>query len=136
MCMNFYCGASTQNEREIAKCNYIDAYARECTRFNILVSWRSNILCPKSCPAGLEYSDCASPCPRTCQALHYVMPAECMNECVSGCQCPSGTFLQDGLCVQPEECQCEYNRQRYNDGDEIKMSCNKWCENICIYYHG
>lgn len=84
----------------------------------------------KECPIGLEYSDCASPCPRTCKALHEVMPDECMTSCISGCQCPSGQFYQDGKCIEPTECQCEYNNRRYNNTDEIRADCNKWYVHI------
>jgi len=80
----------------------------------------------KDCPRGLVYTDCASPCPRTCQSLHNVMPDMCTAECVSGCQCPPGKFIQDGKCVEPTQCQCEYNRVKFDHDEEVQIGCNKW----------
>ena len=80
----------------------------------------------KECPIGLVYSDCTSSCPRTCMSIHNVMPDSCTEECVSGCECPPGTFYQDGLCVEPTACQCEYNHNKFNNTAEIQIGCNKW----------
>ncbi|KAH3832341.1 hypothetical protein DPMN_105626 [Dreissena polymorpha] len=78
----------------------------------------------KECPPGLVYSDCASPCPATCQSLH--QPVTCPADCVTGCQCPPGRVLQDGRCVEPAACQCEYNHIRFNNTAVIQIGCNKW----------
>ena len=54
------------------------------------------------------------------------MPDECTNECISGCECPPGTFIQEGMCVEASECQCEYNGKRYNNTATMQIECNKW----------
>lgn len=79
----------------------------------------------RECPAPLEYSECTSSCPRTCKTLYLVEPDEC-KMCISGCQCPVGTFLQNGQCVKPDECMCEFNKKQYKHGDTIKQRCNLW----------
>jgi len=88
----------------------------------------------KECPKGLVYSDCVSPCPRTCQSLHNVMPESCTKECVSGCECPPGKFMQDGACIEPKECQCEYNHERFDNGDDVRVGCNKWYTNNVVMF--
>ena len=79
----------------------------------------------RECPAPLEYSECTSSCPRTCKTLYLVEPDEC-KMCISGCQCPAGTFLQNGQCVTPQECMCEFNKKQYKHGETIKQRCNLW----------
>lgn len=34
-------------------CNAMEAYARQCSKFDICLEWRSPDLCPAHCPAGM-----------------------------------------------------------------------------------
>ncbi|XP_052224799.1 SCO-spondin-like [Dreissena polymorpha] len=124
MCMNYHCAADTPEDKTAVRCFYTEAYARECSGQGVVVHWRTVAACPKECPPGLVYSDCASPCPATCQSLH--QPVTCPADCVTGCQCPPGRVLQDGRCVEPVACQCEYNHIRFNNTAVIQIGCNKW----------
>jgi len=58
------------------------------------------------CSGGMEFTDCANPCPDRC---HY-LTEECTTtvECSPGCQCPAGKVLgEDGKCVEPMDCACK-----------------------------
>ncbi len=50
------------------------------------------------------------------------------SNCIEGCYCPKGTFLQesDGRCVREQECGCKYNEREFMPGEEIKQDCNTW----------
>jgi len=45
MCMNYYCGADSSEDREAVKCFYTEAYARECTSVGVIVQWRHLAVC-------------------------------------------------------------------------------------------
>ncbi|KAK3108443.1 hypothetical protein FSP39_008068, partial [Pinctada imbricata] len=125
-CVNQYCKAVSDGDNlEDIKCSHIAAFAQVCSEVNIIVSWRSKSVCPKPCPAGWEYNECSSPCPRTCQYLYTVMADSCLQECLPGCECPQGTYLQDNKCVAADECKCRYQGRFYSTGDKIKQGCNK-----------
>lgn len=54
-----------------------------------------------ACPAGMEYKECVSPCPRTCQSLH--INEVCQEQCVDGCSCPGNKLST--LFTHPRPCQ-------------------------------
>ena len=87
-------------------------------------------LAAKKCPYGMEYTECATKCQRTCKTLYMVMPPECMNECIPGCQCMHGTFLHHDQCIPADECPCVYRNKEYASGDTMPIGCNKWC--VCL----
>ncbi|XP_052794204.1 uncharacterized protein LOC128227575 [Mya arenaria] len=124
MCRNYFCGASTEEEGHAAKCHSAEMHARECSDHGVMVQFRAEADCPKQCPIGFEYSECMSPCPRTCKTLHEELPASCMSSCETGCRCPDGKYLQDGVCVLPDECECDYHKTRYKSGATLTISCN------------
>ncbi|XP_060080481.1 mucin-2-like [Ylistrum balloti] len=128
MCVNEYCKADA-DKKENVRCYHVGAFAHECAQVNIIVSWRSRDVCAPSCPDGLVYNECSSPCPRSCSNIFADLSESCSTKgpCVSGCECPVGTILQDGKCVSPDECKCNYNKEYYSPGDVIKRDCNE-CE--------
>ncbi|KAB0395734.1 hypothetical protein E2I00_001515 [Balaenoptera physalus] len=74
------------------------------------------------CPAGMEYKDCVSPCPRNCQSLH--ISDVCQQQCVDGCSCPEGQLLDEGRCVESAECSCVHSGKRYPPGASLSRDCN------------
>ncbi|KAG8509132.1 von Willebrand factor, partial [Galemys pyrenaicus] len=75
-----------------------------------------------ACPAGMDYKECVSPCPRTCQSLH--IKEVCQEQCMDGCSCPEGQLLDDGHCVEPAECPCVHSGRRYPPGASLSQDCN------------
>ncbi|XP_069932953.1 SCO-spondin [Oryctolagus cuniculus] len=61
------------------------------------------------CGGGLALLPCGRPCPRSCQDLS---PGSVCQPGSTGCQpncgCPPGQLFQDGLCVYPAHCRCQY----------------------------
>lgn len=60
------------------------------------------------CEGGQEQWPCGKPCPRSCSDLHG--DTECVDSpgCSWTCGCPGDMLLQDGLCVDREQCRCKY----------------------------
>ena len=57
------------------------------------------------CPGGLEYQECGSACPVTCE--NHAIPPVCLDICVDGCFCPPGQVLLNStsiICVAVEDC--------------------------------
>ncbi|XP_068828902.1 LOW QUALITY PROTEIN: SCO-spondin-like [Capricornis sumatraensis] len=62
------------------------------------------------CTGGQDLLPCGQPCPRSCEDLS--PGVECQPDS-TGCQqpscgCPHGQLSQDGLCVAPTQCRCQY----------------------------
>ena len=98
-------------------CNQFDNYASTCIQNGIdLANWRDSVeFCPYTCPAGLMYSS-AGPVPTpTCLDREPEVQST-----TRGCFCPSGQFLQDGVCVSPDQCKCLYEGVFYLLGDVVK----------------
>lgn len=75
---------------------------------------------------GKQYSDCVSSCPASCASVGSSEDGQCRDECVSGCECPAGLYLEDGMCVREEACPCYHRRQRYSPEETIRQRCNQW----------
>lgn len=43
-------------------------------------------------------------------------PEDCSEECIEGCYCPKGTLLQDGECVDVDDCQCLHEGAFFDNG--------------------
>jgi len=102
--------------KEDCACDELDAYAQTCIENGVdLSNWREEVsYCPYECPVGLTYM-AAGPNPApTC--LERNPKAE---GTVRGCFCTAGTFLQDGKCVDANECLCLYEGEFFNVGDTI-----------------
>ncbi|KAL5007190.1 hypothetical protein ScPMuIL_015996 [Solemya velum] len=127
MCVNQYCGADNDEDREFVVCKAVEAYSRACTQINIIVPWRSGDFCPKTCQdPSMVYSDCVSKCPATCATIFENHPADhCLDNCLPGCHCPLGSYFQDGKCVAPTECTCEHLGSTYNHDETMMLLCNK-----------
>lgn len=56
----------------------------------------------------------------------------------SGCRCPKGQLLQDGLCVPVTECRCGIpsgnGTLEFDPKEEISIDCNTWWEQLCVNF--
>ncbi|CAI8005565.1 PI-actitoxin-Axm2b [Geodia barretti] len=66
----------------------------------------SNLLCDcgtRCCFGDLVFSECASPCPRTCDNI-FGPPVACLAICLQGCACPDNMVQDGNKCMLPTEC--------------------------------
>uniref|UniRef100_A0A8C8IE07 SCO-spondin n=1 Tax=Oncorhynchus tshawytscha TaxID=74940 RepID=A0A8C8IE07_ONCTS len=65
---------------------------------------------------------CGKPCPRSCSDLHG--DTECLDtaECSMTCGCPGDLVLQDGECVEKEECRCKYHNSTTGETNSSNTS--------------
>ncbi|NXY02078.1 OTOG protein, partial [Pteruthius melanotis] len=107
-------------------CSALAHYAHHCRRFGVLIDFRGAVPdCALSCEDTKEYSTCVSTCGRTCQALS--VPETCSSDCVEGCACPSGMYLdtKSDRCVQRNECPCYFQGIAYPPGENVMTSLGK-----------
>ncbi|XP_042315379.1 otogelin [Sceloporus undulatus] len=110
----------------LCMCSALSHYAHLCHRFGVLIDFRSNVPeCALSCEDTKEYSTCVSTCGRTCQA--FSVPETCSDDCVEGCTCPPGMYLniKTDRCVQQYECPCYFQGIDYPPGENIITSLGK-----------
>nr|XP_032822651.1 SCO-spondin-like [Petromyzon marinus] len=132
-CLYSYCrppgptaGDPHGGPRAAAVCDSLAGYARECAqRRGGSFRWRSERLCARNCSGGMEFSDCASLCPATCSSVGFPEEAACREVCVSGCECPRGTFLEGGACVLAAQCPCYHRKRKYRPGETVQQQCNQ-----------
>jgi len=90
----------------------------------------------KSCPRGMQYSECLPKIQRTCATLYSVVSfstdAE-SGQCFPGCHCPAGKLLHAGECVKPKDCPCQYQKQFYSAGQVVKIDCNYWSARFHLF---
>ncbi|XP_069066851.1 SCO-spondin-like [Pleurodeles waltl] len=123
-CMYSYC-QELGSERPATVCDSFASYARECAQQRIFINWRRPVFCGKQCGSGKEYSDCLSSCPASCATVGTSEQGPCRDDCVSGCECPPGFYLEDGVCVNEVECPCYHRRQKYPPGAVTRQKCNQ-----------
>ncbi|XP_050798803.1 SCO-spondin-like [Gopherus flavomarginatus] len=111
--------------RQEAICATFASYARDCAQQQVYVDWRRPGFCEKQCSQGKQYSDCVSSCPASCATVGTGEEGHCRDECVSGCECPPGLYLEGGACVPESDCPCYHRRQKYNPGQSIQQRCNQ-----------
>ncbi|EOB04675.1 Otogelin, partial [Anas platyrhynchos] len=107
-------------------CSALAHYAHHCQRFGVIIDFRRGVPdCALSCEDTKEYSTCVSTCGRTCQALS--VPETCSSDCVEGCACPSGMYLNSKTerCVERNECPCYFQGIDYPPGDNVITSLGK-----------
>uniref|UniRef100_F6WZH0 Uncharacterized protein n=1 Tax=Ciona intestinalis TaxID=7719 RepID=F6WZH0_CIOIN len=106
-CVHDVCACGSNDQYCV--CDVLEAYAAECRRSGVVMSWRSRHLCAIGCPEerGYVFDECGSPCKRTCANKNLppgVIEDQCFMPCVSGCQCPAGKVEYDGHCINPLDC--------------------------------
>ena len=81
------------------------------------------------CGEDMEYKREASACPATC--LSPKAPDNCNYPKTEACVCPEGKMLEDGKCIDPENCGCiNDNAVRYGVR-ESKIMIILWLTEIC-----
>ncbi|KGL98885.1 Otogelin, partial [Charadrius vociferus] len=120
------CRRDTCKCGQICFCSALAHYAHHCRRFGVIIDFRGGVPdCALSCEDTKEYSTCVSTCGRTCQALS--VPETCSSDCVEGCACPSGMYLNSKTerCVQRNECPCYFQGIDYPPGENVITSVGK-----------
>ncbi|CAF3556554.1 unnamed protein product [Adineta steineri] len=95
------------------------AYARECSLANYTCNWLADSKCQSvcqdaqygQCTGGAVYSDCAPKCTQTCDQITTKNQTCYERNCIAGCSCPKGTYLDTSnpnkpQCVSQGECTC------------------------------
>ncbi|XP_044072365.1 otogelin isoform X2 [Siniperca chuatsi] len=105
-------------------CQVFSEYARACAHADHpLHDWRQHIpYCAKQCPLGLQYRECISCCPASCNLERTCIDSKLA--CLDGCYCPDGLIYEDGGCVTPSDCPCEYHGMFYPSGQTLQEECN------------
>ncbi|CAG5849011.1 unnamed protein product [Menidia menidia] len=120
-CSNDLCSSGPGGE---VLCQVFSEYARACAHADHpLHGWRGQVPhCEKPCPLGLQQRECISCCPASCS-----LEPECIDTklaCLDGCYCPEGLIYENGGCVTPSECPCEYHGMVYPSGQMLQEECN------------
>ncbi|XP_040269674.1 IgGFc-binding protein-like [Bufo bufo] len=114
-CVYDYC---ILQKRQAIFCSVMTSYVMACQEAGGIVHpWRSQNLCPFSCPAHSSYEVCTNACPVTCNGLS--TPEGCYGNCTEGCVCNNGFLLSGGLCAPISECGCNYNGVYYSVGENV-----------------
>ncbi|XP_010613449.1 otogelin [Fukomys damarensis] len=110
---------------EAAWCRALAEYARACAQAGRpLQGWRTQLQqCTVHCKEkAFTYSECIACCPASCQSRASCVGSEIA--CVDGCSCPNGLIFEDGACVAPAECPCEFHGTLHPPGSVVKEDCN------------
>ncbi|XP_066268217.1 zonadhesin-like [Branchiostoma lanceolatum] len=105
-CVQEHCALKRGQDRI---CQTYEAYSHECARRGVILNWRNENFCPKTCPANSNYTACMSACPATCgnpdaQKQCFVNTGQ--QFCVEGCRCKEGYVLSGSECILKEQCGC------------------------------
>ncbi|XP_071749958.1 LOW QUALITY PROTEIN: hemocytin-like [Lepeophtheirus salmonis] len=151
-CLSDACGCNVGGDCECL-CTAISAYAHECTRAGVPISWRKQNLCPMQCPHHSSYESCVNTCPvKTCKALivEKASSLSCADEyCVEGCRpdsCPKEhlVYLSDNdyTCIDPDQCEkpkcIVENNKLFYEGDVMESdechncTCSRG-QKLCYY---
>ncbi|XP_052508940.1 otogelin [Budorcas taxicolor] len=121
-CTSDLCQSSSD---EATWCRALAEYARACAQAGRpLQGWRNQlrscmVLCKEK---AFVYNECVACCPASCQPRTSCVDSEIA--CVDGCYCPDGLIFEDGGCVAPAECPCEFHGTLYPTGSVVKEDCN------------
>ncbi|XP_057707613.1 otogelin isoform X2 [Corythoichthys intestinalis] len=120
-CFNDICLSGPTSD---AVCQVFIEYSRACAHANRpLNEWRDHIpQCVKQCPEGLQYLECISCCPASCKQEETCTDSRLA--CLDGCFCQDGLIFENGSCVPPSDCPCEFHGALYPSGQMIQEECN------------
>ncbi|XP_067647324.1 hemocytin isoform X2 [Eurosta solidaginis] len=105
-----------KDEPDKCFCPILAAYGTECMRQGIKTGWRMAVKeCAVKCPMGQVYDECGDNCARSCSDL--ATKNNCKKECVEGCRCPHGEYLnENNECVPQHKCSCTYDGISFKPG--------------------
>ncbi|XP_070069456.1 hemocytin-like [Drosophila takahashii] len=114
-CVADICAGNRINSSRVL-CELLSDYADLCVRNGIRTSWRQTIKqCSIKCPVNQEYDECGDSCALSCFDLE--QRDQCRRQCVEGCRCPKGHFLDEQQeCVPQKACTCYYDGLSFPPG--------------------
>ncbi|KAM5210177.1 IgGFc-binding protein [Hipposideros larvatus] len=114
-------------------CDALASYADACQAAGATVHpWRSEELCPLSCPPHSHYEACSHGCPLSCGDLP--VPGGCGSECHEGCVCDEGFMLNGESCVPMTSCGCIYQGAYHPSGQTFYPGPG--CDSLCHCHEG
>ncbi|XP_045702795.1 IgGFc-binding protein isoform X1 [Phyllostomus hastatus] len=114
-------------------CDALAAYADACQATGATVHpWRSEELCPLTCPPHSHYEACSYGCPLSCGDLP--VPGGCGSDCREGCVCDEGFALSGESCVPLPSCGCLYQGTYHPPGQTFYPGPG--CESLCHCQEG
>uniref|UniRef100_A0A8C6RKH3 Otogelin n=1 Tax=Nannospalax galili TaxID=1026970 RepID=A0A8C6RKH3_NANGA len=109
---------------EATWCRALTEYARACAQAGRpLQGWRTQLpQCTTHCKEkAFTFNECITCCPPSCQSRASCVDSEIA--CVDGCYCPDGLIFEDGSCVSPAECPCEFHGTLHLPGSVVTEDC-------------
>ncbi|XP_077968600.1 uncharacterized protein LOC120344167 isoform X3 [Styela clava] len=126
LCRSSLCSTTSEMQKEEMVCSSLAVLATMCAMQSFIVDWRSENLCPMSCPEGKIYESWTTSCGRTCIGLSDTETCTTTLK-AEGCVCPEGKFEDThGNCVEISQCGCYFQeawRQPNEYFDSGKDSC-------------
>ncbi|XP_032105097.1 IgGFc-binding protein [Sapajus apella] len=114
-------------------CDALATYTAACQAAGATVHpWRSEELCPLSCPPHSHYEVCSYGCPLSCGDLP--VPGGCGSECHEGCVCDEGFALSGESCVPLASCGCIHQGTYHPPGQTFYPGPG--CDSLCHCQEG
>ncbi|XP_010612839.1 IgGFc-binding protein [Fukomys damarensis] len=114
-------------------CDALASYAAACQAAGATVHpWRTEELCPLSCPPHSHYEACSYGCPISCGDLP--VSGGCDSECHEGCVCDHGFALSGESCVPLASCGCVHQGTYYPPGQTFYPGPG--CDSLCHCQEG
>ncbi|XP_021496031.1 otogelin [Meriones unguiculatus] len=110
---------------EATWCRALTEYARACAQAGRpLQGWRTQLpQCTVHCKEkAFIYNECVACCPASCRSRASCVDSEI--SCVDGCYCPNGLIFEDGGCMLPAECPCEFHGSLHPPGSVVTEDCH------------
>ncbi|XP_026303482.1 IgGFc-binding protein [Piliocolobus tephrosceles] len=114
-------------------CDALATYAAACQAAGATVHpWRSENLCPLSCPPHSHYEACSYGCPLSCGDLP--VRGGCGSECHEGCVCDEGFALSGESCLPLASCGCVHQGTYHPPGQTFYPGPG--CDSLCHCQEG
>uniref|UniRef100_F6W680 CTCK domain-containing protein n=1 Tax=Ciona intestinalis TaxID=7719 RepID=F6W680_CIOIN len=85
------------------ECEALASMASACRSNGYCIEWRSDTVCPLTCPMDKIYKACGPTVVKTCEnyKTYATLPVEYTAE---GCFCPDNLVYSEGRCIAPSSC--------------------------------